>query len=143
MQWHFLSKIKFGLLWWIILLSFFGLFHGVNALNDATNVDADTKNQTGAFFSSWIILCSEKPYKLLSFKFPIRTFGKDSKERSFKPQWYQNYARLHSDVILDKAFCHTCITATKLGKISAAKSKEAFTKTRFQNWKGSLEKILD
>ena len=76
----------------------------------------------------------------MSFKFPIRTFGKDSKERSFKPQWYQNYARLYSDVILDKAFCHTCITATKLGKISAAKSKEAFTKTRFQNWKESLEK---
>ena len=40
----------------------------------------------------------------------------------------------------DKAFCHTCIKAIKLGKISATKSEEAFTKTRFQSWKKALEK---
>ena len=40
----------------------------------------------------------------------------------------------------DKAFCHTCIKAIKLGKISATKSEEAFTKTRFHNWKKALEK---
>ena len=41
---------------------------------------------------------------------------------------------------LDKAFCHTCIKAIKLGKISATKSVEAFSKTEFQNWKKALEK---
>lgn len=41
---------------------------------------------------------------------------------------------------LDKTFCHTCIKAIKLGKISAAKPEEAFSKTGFRNWKKALEK---
>ena len=32
------------------------------------------------------------------------------------------------------------LKAIKLGKISATKSEEAFTKTGFQNWKKALEK---
>ena len=44
---------------------------------------------------------------------------------------------------LDKAFRHNCIKAIKLGKISATKSEEAFTKTGFQNWKKALAKVLD
>ena len=39
---------------------------------------------------------------------------------------------------LDKAFCHTCIKAIKLGKISATKSEEVFSKTWYQNWKKTL-----
>ena len=35
---------------------------------------------------------------------------------------------------------HFEIKAIKLGKISATKSEEAFTKTGFQNWKKALEK---
>ena len=38
---------------------------------------------------------------------------------------------------LDNTFCHTCIKAIKLGKISAAKP---FNKTGFRNWKKALEK---
>ena len=41
---------------------------------------------------------------------------------------------------MTKRFCHTCIKAIKLGKISATKSEEAFSKTGFQNWKKTLEK---
>ena len=76
----------------------------------------------------------------MSFKLPTRKFGNDPKERLFKPQWYQKYPCLHYDVTLDKVFCHTCIKAIKLGKLSATKSEEAFTNTGFQNWKKALEK---
>ena len=112
------------------LISFSGLLR-----TNATTVDADTENQTGAILSSCITVFPEKPYQPLSFKFPTSLFGNGPKERSFKPQCYQKYLRLHYDVKLDKAFYHTCIKAIKLGKISATKSEEAFTKT----WVSKLE----
>ena len=110
-----------------------------NALTDALNVDADTENETGAPISSCITVFPEKPYQPLSFKFPIRTFGNDPKEHSFKPQYYQKYPWLHYDVTLDKTFCNTCIKAMKSRKISVIKSEEAFTKTGFHNSTKALE----
>ena len=106
-----------------------------------TNVDVDTENQTGATFK--VTVFPEKPYQPLSFKFPTGTFDSGAKERSFRPQWYQKHPWLHYDMALDKAFCHTCIKAIKLGTISATKYEEAFTKTGFENWKKELEKHND
>ena len=102
----------------IISFGFYFLFldySRVIASTDATNVD----NDTGVTFSSCITVFPGKP---LSLKFPTRTFANDPKERSFKPQWLQKYPWLNYDVTLDKAFCHTCIKATKLRNISATKS---------------------
>ena len=80
------------------------------------------------------------PEKPLSFKFPTRAFGNDPKERSFKPPWYQKYPWFYYEVTLDKAFCHACINAIKLGNIFVTKSEEALIKTGFQNWKKAQEK---
>ena len=61
-----------------------------------------------------------------------------TQKASFKPQWYQKYPYMYKDV--DIAFCQFCIKTIKLGNISAKKSEETFTKTRFQSEKIALEK---
>ena len=94
----FFVQIKFGLLKCIIC---FGLYFSfldyfrVNASTAATNVDTDSKNQTGATFSSCITVFREKPYQPLSFKFPTRIFGNNPKEDPFKLEWYWKYYWLH------------------------------------------------
>ena len=80
------------------------------------------KTKLVPLFQAALLYFQKNLNQLLSFKFPSGIFGNDLKERSFKPQWYWKYSWLHYDVTLDKAFCHTCTKAMKLGKISAVKS---------------------
>jgi len=80
-----------------------------------------------------------KPNQPRDIEFPKRTFGKDVKQRSFQPDWFNSFKWLHYDQTKDTAFCFTCIRALKKNMISSEKSETAFTETGYRNWKKALE----
>jgi len=77
---------------------------------------------------------SEKPNQPLDFAFPKRQFGKTKVvNRSFQAQ---KFRWLHYDQSRDLAFCHTCVSAVKSGKMKSAGNVDlAFISRGFCNWK--------
>jgi len=81
---------------------------------------------------------SEKPNQPLDFAFPKRQFGKTKLHvnRSFQAQWFQTFRWLHYDQSRDLAFCHTCVSAVKSGRMKSAGNVDpAFISRGFCNWK--------
>ena len=62
------------------------------------------------------------PHHSKDFAFPKRTFGKSKPVLCFAhSQWFGTWPFLHYDEGQDVVFCHTCVTAVKLGLKSVAK----------------------
>lgn len=80
-----------------------------------------------------------KPNQPRSLSFPKTTFGKDPKQRSFNPTWFDKFPWLHYDQNKDAAFCFTCLSALRKSMISATKAETVFTETGYRNWKKALE----
>ena len=80
-----------------------------------------------------------KPDLPLHLNFPKREFGKAKiVKRAFQAQWFGKWRWIHYDRCRDLAFCNTCITALKTGKMSVSKGNVkdlAFLYTGFSNWK--------
>ena len=58
-----------------------------------------------------------------SFAFPKRSFGKTKPVFcSAESQWFDTWPFLHYDEGQDVMFCHTCVTAFKLGRIKSSKN---------------------
>eukprot|EP00731_Ephydatia_muelleri_P001852 Em0001g1852a len=66
-----------------------------------------------------------------------RSFGKTKPVFcSAKSQWFDTWPFLHYDEGQDVMFCHTCVTAFKLGRIKSSKNAAtAFVTSGFCNWK--------
>ena len=79
------------------------------------------------------------PNQPRDFEFPKNTFGRDPKQRSFQPDWFNNFKWIHYDETKDAAFCFTCVQALKKNIISSEKSEKAFTETGYRNLKKALE----
>ena len=77
---------------------------------------------------------SNRPHQpALGFKFPKRSFGvKKVEQRSFKPQWFAKWPFLHYDEAKDAVFCHTCIEACKLKRVTAKQPEPVFVSTCIQ-----------
>ena len=75
----------------------------------------------------------------LQFDFPKREFGKTKiVRRAFQAQWFGKWRWLHYDCSRDLAFCHTCISAFRTGKLklSSGNVKDStFLFAGFSNWK--------
>ena len=80
---------------------------------------------------------SEKPNQPLDLAFPKRQFGKTKVvNRSFQAQWFQKFRWLHYDQSRNLAFCHTCVSVVKSGKMkSAGNVDSAFISRGFCHWK--------
>jgi len=76
------------------------------------------------------------PYSLI---FQSVTFGKTKiVRRAFQAQWFGKWRWLHYDCSWDLAFCHTCISAFRTGKLklsSGIVKDSAFLFAGFSNWK--------
>ncbi|KAL5487102.1 hypothetical protein EMCRGX_G019661 [Ephydatia muelleri] len=79
----------------------------------------------------------DEPHHPKSFAFPKRSFGKTKPVFcSAKSQWFDTWPFLHYDEGQDVMFCHTCVTAFKLGRIKSSKNAAtAFVTSGFCNWK--------
>ena len=80
----------------------------------------------------------DQPNQPSSFSFPKRKFGeKHPVYRSFQPSWFRKYPWLHYDQVNDKAFCFTCLKASKIGnlKVCASKGDDTFLSRGYTNWK--------
>ena len=75
----------------------------------------------------------------LQFDFPKRDFGKTKiVRRAFQAQWFGKWRWLHYDCSRDLAFCHTCISAFRTGKLKRSSGNvkdSAFLFAGFSNWK--------
>ncbi len=70
--------------------------------------------------------------------FPKRQFGKSKVvSRAFQGSWFCKWKWLHYESSNDLAFCYTCVTALKTGKmkIAANVKDSAFIYGGFCNWK--------
>jgi hypothetical protein len=83
---------------------------------------------------------SQGPNQPKSFKFPTKTFGNNTKKRSFQPAWFDQRSWLHYDEETDTVFCHTCLKAIQNNMLSSTKADPAFTRIGFGNWKNAMEK---
>ena len=80
----------------------------------------------------------DQPNQPTAFSFPKRDFGKKNPvSRSFQASWFKKWPWLHYDQTNDRAFCFTCMKASKLGnlKVCASKSDDAFLTRGYTNWK--------
>ena len=67
------------------------------------------------------------PHQPSDFTFPKRSFGKTAIVwRSFQPSWFKQWPFLHYDEANDVAYCHTCATGFKQGKMRASNADPAF-----------------
>ena len=65
----------------------------------------------------------DEPHHPKSFAFPKRSFGMTKPVFcSAKSQWFDTWPFLHYDEGQDVMFCHTCVTAFKLGRIKSSKN---------------------
>ena len=57
--------------------------------------------------------------------------------RTFQSSWFDKWKWLHYSAPLDVAFCHTCVTAIKTGKmkVSGNVPDSTFLSGGFSNWK--------
>ena len=59
----------------------------------------------------------DQPNQPTAFSFPKRDFGKKNPvSRSFPASWFKKWPWLHYDQTNDRAFCFTCMKASKLGE---------------------------
>ena len=82
-----------------------------------------------AFSKKWLLLSMsipslpDEPHHPKSFAFPKRSFGMTKPVFcSAKSQWFDTWPFLHYDEGQDVMFCHTCVTAFKLGRIKSSKN---------------------
>ena len=74
----------------------------------------------------------DEPHHPKSFAFPKRSFGKTKPVFcSAKSQWFDTWPFLHYDEGQDVMFCHTCVTAFKLGRIKSSKSGSRYLSQSF------------
>ena len=67
------------------------------------------------------------PHQPSDFTFPKRSFGKPAIVwRSFQPSWFKQWPFLHYDEANDVAYCHTCVTGFKQGKMRVSNADPAF-----------------
>ena len=74
-------------------------------------------------------------------QFPKRSFGKKNViYRSFQPAWFDRWKWLHYDSSRDLAFCFTCITAIKTGKmkLSGNMKDSLLIFNGFHSWKEAV-----
>ena len=79
-----------------------------------------------------------QPNQPATFSFPKKEFGKKNPvSRSFQATWFKKWPWLHYDQTNDRAFCFTCMKASKLGnlKVCASKGDDAFSTRGYTNWK--------
>lgn len=75
-----------------------------------------------------------KPHQPLIFSFPKRAFGKSKVvNRSFQPSWFGLWPFLHYDEANDSVFCHTCLMAFKLERITSSCADPAFVSYSYSN----------
>ena len=79
----------------------------------------------------------EHPFQPVSFKFPLRSFGKTTVvRRSFQSSWFHRWKWIHYDATVDAAFCFSCCKAASQGKVKLTGLTEgSFTNKGFTNWK--------
>ena len=80
----------------------------------------------------------EVPHQPEHHTFPRRQFGKSKVvSRAFQGSWFKKWQWLHYQSTTDLAFCHTCVTAIKTGKMKIAGNVKdsAFIYNGFCNWK--------
>ena len=82
------------------------------------------------------IAIEDKPHQPKNITFPKVQFGKTKPVfRSFQVHWFQKWKWLHWHATNECAYCHTCLTAFKGGKLSSGCADAAFIQRGFQNWK--------
>ena len=60
----------------------------------------------------------ESPNQPSDFSFPSQKFGKSNVvSRAFQSSWFARWKWLYYDATQDLVFCHTCVVATKTGKM--------------------------
>ena len=64
----------------------------------------------------------DEPHHPKRFAFPKRSFGKKQLVFCSATQWFNTWPFLHYDEEQDMMFCHTCVTAYKLGRIKSSKN---------------------
>lgn len=81
----------------------------------------------------------EMPYQPVRHSFPKRAFGKTNvSHRAFQGSWFAKWKWLHYVSSTDTAFCHTCISAIKTGKVKLITGNvqdSTFVSGGFSNWK--------
>ena len=77
------------------------------------------------------------PNQPTRWAFPQCQFGKKTVvKHSFQQQWFQKWRWLHYDVTNDIVFCHTCVKAVHLKRLSSTGSVDfAFISRGYSNWK--------
>ena len=79
---------------------------------------------------------TSEPHQPKNVTFPKVLFGKTKPVlRSFQVHWFQKWKWLHWHTANERAYCHTCLTAFKKGRLSAGCADAAFILRGFQNWK--------
>ena len=66
------------------------------------------------------------PHHPKDFAFHKRTFGKSKPVQcsARESQWFGSWPFLHYDQGQDVVFCHTCVTAFKLGRIRSSNNAD-------------------
>ncbi len=79
----------------------------------------------------------DQPYQPTDWKFPVRSFGNTKPvRRTFQASWFQKFKWLHYDAAKDAAFCFSCCSTVKSGKLKLKGTTEnAFLISGFTNWK--------
>ena len=80
----------------------------------------------------------ETPNQPRHHDFSERSFGKTKVvTRTFQPSWFNKWKWLHYSTPGDLAFCHTCVTAIKTGrmKVTGNVQDSSFLTGGFSNWK--------
>lgn len=83
---------------------------------------------------------SQGPNQPKSFTFSQKSFGKNTKKRSFQPVWFDQRPWLHYDKETDTVFCYTCLKAIQNNMLSSTKANLAFMQIGFENWKNAMDK---
>ena len=82
----------------------------------------------------------EHPFQPVSFKFPLRSFGKTTVvRRSFQSSRFHRWKWIHYDATVDAAFCFSCCKAASQRKVKLTGLTEgSFTNKGFTNWKDAI-----
>ena len=84
----------------------------------------------------------DKPDQPFQCIFPKQNFGKSKiVKRAFQAKWFGKWRWLHYDHSRDLAFCRTCITAIKMGRLTLSVGNvkdSAFVYPGFSNWKDGI-----
>jgi len=87
-------------------------------------VQSEPQSNSGTLFPASVLLpdIGERPNQpSCSGVFPQRQYGKKTVvKRSFQQQWFQKWHWLHYDVTNDVVFCHTCVKAVQLKRLSSS-----------------------